>query len=98
MHEHYRIEQVILPHLEKAGFVKESENDQVDYCGSIRTIFVKDEMRVLLEWDGEEGFGFAEVWRNGEWCTLPTKVLESREVEFQSAIKKLCAELQGYLD
>jgi len=98
MHEYYRIEQGIWPHLEKAGFVKESENDQVDYCGSIRTIFAKDERRVLLEWDGEEDFGFAEVWRNGEWCALPTKVLESKKAEFQSAIKKLCADLQGYLN
>lgn len=98
MHEYYRIEEGIWPHLEKAGFVKESENDQVDYYGSIRTIFAKGEKRVLLEWDGEEGFGFAEVWRNGGWYTLPTKVLESREAEFQSAIRNLCADLQGYLD
>jgi len=98
MHEHYRIEAGIWPHLEKAGFVKESENDEIDYCGSIRTIFAKGEKRVLLEWCGEEGLGFAEVWRNGEWRALPTKVLESREAEFEAAIRKLCSDLQEYLD
>jgi hypothetical protein len=83
--------------LEKAGFTIESENNHVDYYGSVRTIFVHNEKRVLLEWDGEEGFGYAEVWKHNDWEMLPTKVLESRELEFQAAIQMLCTDLQGYV-
>lgn len=35
MHEHYRIKEEIWPALEKAGFEIESENNQLDYCGSL---------------------------------------------------------------
>lgn len=52
---------------------------------------------MLLEWDGEEGFGYAEVWKHNGWKMLPTKVLESRELEFQAAIQMLCTDLQGYV-
>jgi len=97
MHEHYRIQEAIWPLLEKGGFVIESENNQVDYYGSVRTIFVCNEKRVLLEWDGEEGFGYVEVWKNDDWEMLPTKVLESKESEFQAAIQKMCGDLQGYI-
>ncbi|MDH3694367.1 MAG: hypothetical protein OER96_07355 [Gammaproteobacteria bacterium] len=83
--------------LENAGFVIESENSQLDYCGSLRTIYVSGEKRVLLEWDGEEGFGYAEVWKNGEWEKLPTNVLESTESEFQKAIENLAEEMKEYL-
>jgi len=98
MHERYKIQEVILQLLEKAGFKIESENNQVDYYGSDRTIFVNSEKRVLLEWDGEEGFGYAEVWKNNSWERLPTNVLESKEPEFQAAIENLCNDLQGYLE
>ena len=97
MHEHYRIKEVIWPLLEKAGFNIDSENNQVDYYGSVRTIFVKNEKRVLLEWDGEEGFGYAEVWKNNSWEKLPTNVVESKESEFNEAIQNLCTDLQGYI-
>ncbi len=72
--------------------------DQIDYCGSMRTIYVKGDRRVLLKWDGEEGLGYAEVWRNNEWRLLPTKVLESKESEFQAAIQRLCVDLHGYIN
>ena len=94
MHEHYRIKEAIWPVLEKAGFGIESENNQLDYYGSIRTIFVRGEKRVLLEWDGEEGFGYAEVWKSGEWESLPTKVIEAKESELQAAIQRLIIDLQ----
>lgn len=64
MYEHYKIQEVVWPFLEKAGFRIKSEDSEIDYCGSVRTIFVNHEKRVLLEWDGEEGFGYAEVWKN----------------------------------
>ena len=97
MHEHYKIQEVIWPLLEKAGFKIESENNEVDHYGSVRTIFVNNEKRVLLEWDGEEGFGYAEVWKNNGWEKLPTNVLESKESIFQAAIKNLCIDLRDYL-
>jgi hypothetical protein len=97
MREHYRIKEAIWPVLEKAGFGIESENSQLDYYGSIRSVFVRDEKRVLLEWDGEEGFGYAEVWKSDEWESLPTKVLEARETEFQAAIQRLIIDLQDYI-
>ena len=97
MHEHYKIQEVIWPLLEKEGFKIESENNQVDYYGSIRTIFVNSEKRFLLEWDGEEGFGYVEILRNKGWERLPTIVLESNESELQVAIQKLCIDVQGYI-
>jgi hypothetical protein len=97
MHEYYRIKGAVWSVLEKVGFTIESENNQVDYYGSIRTIFVCNEKRVLLEWDGEEGFGYAEIWKNGGWEMMPTKVPEAKESEFQAAIQKLCIDLRKYL-
>jgi hypothetical protein len=97
MHEYYQIQEMLWALLQKAGFHIESENSEVDYYGSIRTIFVCGEKRVLLEWDGEEGFGFAEVWVNKKWKKLPTNVLESKEIEFRKAIENLCEEMKGYL-
>ncbi len=98
MHEYYRIQEHIWPHLEQAGFTIESDDHQIDYCGSMRTIYVKGDRRVLLKWDGEEGLGYAEVWRNNEWRLLPTKVLESKESEFQAAIQRLCVDLHRYIN
>ncbi|MCP5345361.1 MAG: hypothetical protein R3F41_04915 [Gammaproteobacteria bacterium] len=83
--------------LEQAGFTIESEKPELDYYGSLRTIFVAGEKRVLLEWDGEEGFGYAEVWKNGEWEQLRTNVLESKESEFRKAIETLAEEIKEYI-
>ena len=96
MHEHYQIRGAIEPILNEAGFVVELESNQLDYYGSVRTVFVSDEKRVLLEWDGEEGFGFIDVWKNDRWERLPTNVLESSNSEFLSAIEELCTELKEY--
>ena len=98
MHEHYRIQEALWPTLSAAGFTVDSENNELDYYGSIRTIFVRREKRVLLEWDGEEGLGYVEVWREGGWQSLPTKVLESKESEFQAAVQQLQQELGSYLE
>jgi hypothetical protein len=98
MHEHYRIQEALWPSLSAAGFTIESENDDVDYYGSIRTIFACGEKRVLLEWDGEEGFGYAEVWRDDGWQSLATKVLESQESGFRAAVQQLQQELGSYLE
>lgn len=98
MHKHYRIQEALLPSLSAAGFTIESENDDVDCYGSIRTIFACGEKRVLLEWDGEEGFGYAEVWRDGAWQSLATKVLESQESGFRAAVQQLQQELGSYLE
>lgn len=97
MHEHYQIQEALLSMLEEAGFAIESENPQLDYYGSLRTIFVAGENRVLLDWDGEEGFGYVEVWKNGEWEKLPAKVPESKGIAFHKAIEKLAEEIKAYL-
>ena len=97
MHEHYQIQEALRPMLEQAGFTIESEKPELDYYGSLRTIFVAGEKRVLLEWDGEEGFGYAEVWKNGEWEQLRTNVLESKESEFRKAIETLAEEIKEYI-
>ena len=97
MHEHYQIKEAIWPVLERAGFGIESENNQVDYFGSIRTIFVRDDKRVLLEWNGEQGFGRAAVWKSDKWEGLPTKVLEAKKSEFQEAIQRLVIDLRGHI-
>ena len=97
MHEHYKIKEAIWPLLEKVGFKIDSENNEIDYCGSIRTIFINNEKRVMLEWDGEEGLGYVEVWENNAWSKLSTNVLESKENEFQQAVEKLCKALQNYI-
>lgn len=97
MHEHYLIQEALQPMLEEAGFTIESENPQLDYYGSLRTIFVAEEKRILLGWDGKEGFGYAEVWKKGKWEKLSTKMLESKESEFRKAIENLAQEMTEYL-
>ena len=97
MHEYYNIKNAVSSLKELADFVEESENTEVDYCGSIQTILVSGPKRVLLGWDGEEGFGYAEVWENGVWRMLPTKVLEDSSANFKVAIEKLCSNIRGYL-
>ena len=97
MHEYYQIKDAVSSLLNADNYKEKTENTEVDYCGSIQTIFVSGEKRVLLGWDGEEGFGYAEVWENGDWRMLPTKVLEDSSANFKVAIEKLCSNIRGYL-
>lgn len=83
--------------LEKAGFHIESENPELDHYGSIRTVFVSGKKRILLEWQGEKGLGFVEVWEKEEWERLSSNIPESKELEFKKAIENLCEEVKGYL-
>ena len=97
MHEYYKIQDIIRSLLDKSGFTVLSENNEVDYYGSIRTEFINNDKRVLLEWNGKEGFGYAKTWENNGWQKLSTIVAELNEKELQQAIEKLCFELQGYV-
>ena len=97
MHEHYRIKEILWPMLKKAGFNIESENPELDDYGSVRTVFVSGKKSILLEWDGEEGLGYVEVWKKEEWERLSTNILESKESEFNKAIENLCEEVKEYL-
>jgi hypothetical protein len=94
MHEYYKIKQSVSDLLFPLGFVEESEDNQSDYYGSIKTIYVSSKNRILLGWDGEEGFGFAEIWENQRWNMLSSMVEESKESVFKNKINELCAELK----
>jgi len=96
MHEHYKIKETIARELAKNGFFEESENSQIDCYGSIQTTFVCAEKKVLLAWDGEEGFGYAEIWKDGHWTRLATKILESNAKEFDAAKAQLISDLEVY--
>ena len=97
MHGHYKIKDILWPILEKAGFCIESENPELDCYGSVRTVFVSGEKRVLLAWDGRGGFGYVKVWKNSGWEKLTTDILESKESEFKKVKEVLCKEVTNYI-
>ena len=55
-------------------------------------------MKNVFYWDGEEGFGYAEVWKNNGWKMLESKVLENNEINLKTSIEKLGEELKEYME
>ena len=94
MHEYQAIKVEILEAFDGYSFTQESENLEVDYYGSMQCILVSNDHRLLVQWDGEEGFGFVEYWNDGEWKNFETTIPENEAAVFQTNIKKLCSEIQ----
>ncbi len=73
---------------------QESESLEVDYYGSMQCLLTNNKHRLLVQWNGEEGFGFVEPWRNDEWITLETTIRENAATLFQADIRELCNEIK----
>lgn len=98
MHEYQIIKQKLVPVLTDAGLREVVADRSLDVYGSVHSIFASDAARIMLGWDGEEGFGYAETWEgNGVWRMLESRVPEGPAAEFESDLDVLSRELSQYL-
>lgn len=98
MHEYHVIKQKLVPLLTDAGLREVVADRSLDVCGSVHSIFASDAARIMIGWDGEEGFGYAEIWEgNNVWRMLDAKVPEGAAAEFDSDLETLARELSQYL-
>lgn len=90
MHEYYKIKQPLQQLFLENGLKLDVEDAQVDYCGSMQSIFASDKFRFIIFWDGEEGFGGVERYHgDGKWEMLEPTIPESKESEMISNIDAL---------
>ena len=98
MHEYQKIKSVIVALLSRAGYTEDKPDTELDYCGSIHCIYASGEKRFLIQWDGEEGFGFVESWQgNNSWVMLEPIIPESTQQEFNNKLKALCQVVKVHL-
>ena len=95
MHEYHKIKKPIVELLLSNDFQEVSKDTEIDYCGSIQSIYANGNFRFMLFWDGEEGFGGAEIYKgNGQWEMLKPIIPESSEGQFQKNISELLLTIQ----
>ena len=94
MHEYHKIKIEILKLLKPLGYKEAKSDTELDYYGSLHSIYTREEKRFMIQWDGEEGFGSVESWKNNTWTMLISIVPESTETEFKNNISALCNELK----
>ncbi|MEM1056047.1 MAG: hypothetical protein AAGI52_11010 [Bacteroidota bacterium] len=98
MHEYHVIKQKLVPVLTDAGLREVVADRSLDVYGSVHSIFASDAARIMLGWDGEEGFGYAEAWEgNDTWRMLESKVPEGPAPEFEPNLEALARELSQHL-
>ena len=95
MHEYYKIKQPLEQLFLENGLVLDVEDKNVDYCGSMQSIYASDKFRFMVFWDGEEGFGGVEQYHgDGNWEMLKPTVPESTEGAMISNINALADHIQ----
>ena len=94
MSEYLEIKSEILRILVPLGYKEVKSDTELNYCGSLHSIYCKGDKRFMIQWDGEEGFGSVESWSNKTWKMLNTIVPESSDDEYSVNIKALCNELK----
>ncbi len=97
MHEYHKIKNRVLELIVPLGYEEAKPDTELDYCGSMHSIYTNGEKRFMIQWDGEEGFGSIEAWANNKWTLLETIVPEATEIEFENNIVALCKELKSNL-
>lgn len=98
MHEYQIIKQKLVPVLNRAGLNEAVADRTLDVYGSVYSIFASDVARIMVGWDGEEGFGYAETWEgNNVWRMLSSTVPEGSADEFAADIEALTDELSRHL-
>ena len=95
MHEYYRIKDAVANVLQPLSFTEESEDSEIDHYGSIQSLFVSGQKKVLLGWDGQGGFGYAEVRLDDTRIPVTSVVHETQQQEFDDAIIRMCEDLKG---
>ena len=84
--------------LTKAGYEEDKPDTELDYCGSMHCIYASGENRFMIQWDGEEGFGSVESWRdNNTWVMLEPIVPEGSEQDFNNNLTALCQVIKAQL-
>lgn len=93
--EYQKIKGKVVEVLSPLGFSEE----QPDLAEGkvIRCILSKGDKKFMVQWDGEENFGWVESWSDGDWVMLESIVPESAEPEFTGHLDSLIAELKSCL-
>ncbi len=97
MHEYHKIKNRIVALLSPLGFEEDKPDTETDYCGSIHSIYANADNRFMILWDGEEGFGSVESWKNEKWTMLNNIVPESTEEEFDNNLAALITEIKSQI-
>ncbi|MED5523773.1 MAG: hypothetical protein VX447_03345 [Pseudomonadota bacterium] len=98
MHEYHKLKNALVQILSEQGYKEDKPDTDLDYCGSVHSIYAHGEKRFMIEWDGEEGFGAVEQWMgNNSWAMLKPIVPEGVESEFNKNLEALCKEVKSRL-
>jgi hypothetical protein len=95
MHEYYKIKEPLQELFLENGLVLDVADMNVDYYGSVQSIFASDKFRFMIFWDGEEGFGGVEKYLgDGQWEMLEPTIPESKESVMVTKINALVDHIQ----
>lgn len=98
MHEYRVIKERLAVPLAEAGLEEVVGDTEWDVYGSVRSVFASEANRVLVGWDGEEGFGYVETWEgDNQWRMLRAKVPEGTAEQFAADLEALAHELSRHL-
>ncbi|EHK6028777.1 hypothetical protein IO699_004987 [Vibrio parahaemolyticus] len=91
MNEYHKIKNEVSNILIPLGLSESKSDTETDMYGSVYCIYSCGEKRVMIEWNGEEGFGSVSLWQgNNNWVSLEPIVLEGSESEFTQSLEELC--------
>lgn len=94
--EYQKIKSKVLEVLSPLGF-SEEQPATADGNGPLHCILAKGGRKFMVQWDGEENFGWVESWVDGDWVMLESIVPESPDAEFAGHLDSLIAELKSCL-
>jgi len=89
MHEYYLIKQALVPILNSAGFEESVEELRPDVFGSAYSVFVRNDTKLRIIWDGKDGWGYIQEHKDAEWIDLPVFVKEGTEASFAEELALL---------
>ncbi|MCR8924337.1 hypothetical protein NO559_16300 [Dasania sp. GY-MA-18] len=98
MHEYHKIKNAVVELISPLGYQEDKPDTELDYCGSMHSIYASGEKRFMIQWDGEEGFGSVEIWQgNNTWVLLKPIVPEAKEIDFNKNLTALCLQIKAQL-
>ncbi len=97
MHEYYKLKSRVAEILVKEGYKEVKPDTDIDYCGSIHSIYALSDSRFMIQWDGEERFGSVEIWEGGSWKMLEPIVPEGSAQIFDNNLAALCLNVESHL-
>jgi hypothetical protein len=90
MHEYFKIKKPLRTLFIENGLIEDVEDLNVDYYGSMQSIFASKDFRFMIFWNGEDGLGGVERYLgDGRWEVLDPVVTEANDEKLASSIDVL---------